>query len=151
RVETAVKSRVRLAVGGGGGDRSSDSVLGGAEKPIRVRAVESDVPAPAPAPAPAGAEGAEGAEGESAGGGQELFCLVTDLTDDEKYPAHTLSAAYPLRWSGSETTIKENKTTITDAGPSVGPIFRSATPDIIRQEFGSLHQFPGLIPSHWTG
>jgi len=74
--------------------------------------------------APAGAESAE-----------ELFCLVTDLTDDEKYPAQALAAACPQRWTGSETTIKENEATITDAGPSRGPIFRSTTPDMIRQEF----------------
>ena len=65
--------------------------------------------------APAGAESAE-----------ELFCLVTDLTDDEKYPAQALAAACPQRWTGSETTIKENEATITDAGPSRGPIGRAS-------------------------
>jgi hypothetical protein len=65
----------------------------------------------------------------------ELFCLVTDLLDHHVYPAHALAAAYPWRWTGSETTFKENKSTITDAGPSRGPILRSRTPDMVRQEF----------------
>jgi hypothetical protein len=65
----------------------------------------------------------------------ELFCLVTDLLDHEAYPADALAAAYPWRWTGSETTFKENKSTITDAGPSRGPILRSRTPDMVRQEF----------------
>jgi hypothetical protein len=65
----------------------------------------------------------------------ELFCLVTDLLDHQAYPADALAAAYPWRWNGSETTFKENKSTITDAGPSRGPILRSRTPDLVRQEF----------------
>jgi hypothetical protein len=64
----------------------------------------------------------------------ELFCLVTDLLDHEAYPADALATAYPWRWIGSETTYKENKSTITDAGPSRGPILRSRTPDMVRQE-----------------
>jgi len=64
----------------------------------------------------------------------ELFCLVTDLLDDQRYPAQALCGAYPMRWSGSETHIKEAKSTITDAGPSRGPILRSTTPDMIKQE-----------------
>jgi hypothetical protein len=65
----------------------------------------------------------------------ELFCLVTDLLDYQAYPADALAAAYPWRWNGSETTFKENKSTITDAGPSRGPILRSHTPDMVAQEF----------------
>lgn len=65
----------------------------------------------------------------------ELFCLVTDLLDHQAYPAPALAAAYPWRWTGSETTFKEDKSTITDAGPSRGPILRSRTPDLVRQEF----------------
>jgi hypothetical protein len=65
----------------------------------------------------------------------ELFCLVTDLLDYQAYPADALAAAYPWRWTGSETTFKEDKSTITDAGPSRGPILRSRTPDLVRQEF----------------
>jgi len=32
----------------------------------------------------------------------ELFALITDLTDDETYPAQVLAAAYHWRWIGSE-------------------------------------------------
>jgi hypothetical protein len=60
---------------------------------------------------------------------------VTDLLDYQTYPADALAAAYPWRWTGSETTFKEDKSTITDAGPSRGPILRSRTPDLVRQEF----------------
>ena len=60
---------------------------------------------------------------------------MTDLLDHHAYPAHALAAAYPWRWTGSETTFKEDKSTITDAGPSRGPILRSRTPDMVRQEF----------------
>jgi hypothetical protein len=60
---------------------------------------------------------------------------LTDLLDHQAYPAQALAEAYPWRWTGSETTFKEDKSTITDAGPSRGPILRSTTPDLVRQEF----------------
>jgi hypothetical protein len=65
----------------------------------------------------------------------ELFCLATTLLDCQAYPAEEICGAYPDRWSASETTIGENKTTITDAGPSRGPILRSREPGLARQEF----------------
>ena len=64
----------------------------------------------------------------------ELFCLVTDLHDWEQYPVGTLAAAYKWRWDGSETALREAKSTIRGAGPSTGPMFRSRTPDMIAQE-----------------
>jgi hypothetical protein len=64
----------------------------------------------------------------------EMFCLVTDLDDWEQYPAGMLAAAYKWRWDGSETALREAKSAIRGAGPSTGPIFRSRTPDMIRQE-----------------
>ena len=45
-----------------------------------------------------------------------------------------LAAAYKWRWDGSETALREAKSAIRGAGPSTGPIFRSRTPDLIRQE-----------------
>lgn len=39
----------------------------------------------------------------------ELFCLVTDLTDHQAYPADLLAEAYHWRWIGSETALKEAK------------------------------------------
>jgi len=64
----------------------------------------------------------------------EMFCLVTDLHDWQQYPAAVLAAAYKWRWDGSETALREAKSAIRGAGPSTGPIFRSRTPDLIRQE-----------------
>jgi Transposase DDE domain/Insertion element 4 transposase N-terminal len=64
----------------------------------------------------------------------ELFCLVTDLLDHHAHPAHQLAAAYKWRWDGSETALREAKSTIHDAGPGTGAILRSATPALVRQE-----------------
>ena len=65
---------------------------------------------------------------------EEMFCLITDLLDHDVYPAGQLAAAYAWRWTGSETSLKEAKSAITGAGPSTGPIFRSATPELIAAE-----------------
>jgi len=64
----------------------------------------------------------------------ELFCLLTTLTDEQRYPKQDIAALYPHRWIAAETTIGENKSTITDAGPSRGPILRSETPTLVYQE-----------------
>jgi hypothetical protein len=64
----------------------------------------------------------------------EMFCLITDLLDHVRYPAGQLAGAYAWRWAGSETSLKEAKSAITGAGPSAGPIFRSASPALIDAE-----------------
>ncbi|HZC63812.1 MAG TPA: hypothetical protein VE464_19405 [Streptosporangiaceae bacterium] len=64
----------------------------------------------------------------------ELFCLITDLHDHQTYPAQTLAGAYHWRWIGSETLLKEAKSAISGAGPSTGPILRSQSPALVRQE-----------------
>jgi hypothetical protein len=64
----------------------------------------------------------------------ELFCLVTDLHDHDACPARQLAQAYHWRWIGSETCLKEAKSAISGAGPSTGPMLRSASPALIRQE-----------------
>ena len=64
----------------------------------------------------------------------EMFCLITDLTDHAAYPAGILAAAYHWRWIGSETCLKEAKSAISSAGPSTGPMLRSASPALIAQE-----------------
>ncbi len=87
----------------------------GKEHPRKVRVVEYDVDTP--------------------DGVSELFCLATTLLDERKYPAKAIAAVYPKRWIASETTIGENKTLVTDAGPSRGPILRSGEPDLVLQEF----------------
>jgi hypothetical protein len=68
-------------------------------------------------------------------GVSELFCLATTLLDHHAYPAAAIRDAYPKRWAAAETTIGENKSTITDAGPSRGPILRSTEPALVEQEF----------------
>jgi hypothetical protein len=64
----------------------------------------------------------------------ELFCLITDLRDHDAYPAQVLARAYHWRWIGSETCLKEAKSAISGAGPSTGPMLRSASPALVAQE-----------------
>jgi hypothetical protein len=64
----------------------------------------------------------------------ELFCLITDLADHAAYPAEVLARAYHWRWIGSETCLKEAKSAISGAGPSTGPMLRSASPALVAQE-----------------
>jgi hypothetical protein len=87
----------------------------GKEHPRLVRVVEYDV--------------------DVDGGVSELFCLATTLLDERAYPAEQIAQVYPKRWTASETTIGENKSLVTDAGPSRGPILRSGEPDLVFQEF----------------
>src|SRR5262249_4915670 len=68
-------------------------------------------------------------------GPSETFTLATSLLDEAQWPAEDLRAAYPLRWSGAETTIGQNKSAITDAGPSRGPMLRARAPEQVLQEF----------------
>jgi hypothetical protein len=73
-------------------------------------------------------------------GGQqvpEMFCLVTDLTDIDEYPGPELAALYKWRWDGSETALREAKAPLRGAGPGTGPMLRSGTPDLIRQELAA--------------
>jgi hypothetical protein len=73
----------------------------------------------------------------TAGGGEtsssELFCLVTDLLDVERYPALDLACAYPLRW-GCETVIGHHKTDMGDGQP----VLRSKDPEGVAQEMWAL-------------
>jgi hypothetical protein len=67
----------------------------------------------------------------------ELFCLVTDLTDTVEYPAAELAALYKWRWDGSETALREVKASLDGAGPSAGPMLRSGSPGLVRQELAA--------------
>ena len=64
----------------------------------------------------------------------EMFCLITDLLDWEAHPAGELAGAYKWRWDGSETALREDKSALDGAGPSTGPMFRSRSPQLVRQE-----------------
>jgi hypothetical protein len=85
------------------------------KRPLTVRVIEYDV-------------------AKHDGTASELFCLLTTLTDEQRYGKQDIADLYAQRWSAAETTIGEAKSTITDAGPSRGPILRSETPDLVEQE-----------------
>jgi hypothetical protein len=67
----------------------------------------------------------------------EMFCLVTDLIDHEEYPAPELAALYKWRWDGSETALREARAPLRGAGPGTGPMLRSGSPDLVRQELAA--------------
>jgi hypothetical protein len=56
------------------------------------------------------------------------------LLDHQTHPAQLLAQAYRWRWDGSETALREAKSTIAGAGPATGAILRSHTPELIHQE-----------------
>ena len=74
----------------------------------------------------------------------EMFCLVTDLMDWEDYPAPELAALYKWRWDGSETALREAKAPLRGAGPGTGPMLRSGSPDLVRQELAAWAAATGL-------
>ena len=74
----------------------------------------------------------------------EMFCLVTDLMDWEDYPAPELAALYKWRWDGSETALREAKAPLRGAGPGTGPMLRSASPDLVRQELAAWAAATGM-------
>ena len=73
-----------------------------------------------------------------------MFCLVTDLMDWEDYPAPELAALYKWRWDGSETALREAKAPLRGAGPGTGPMLRSGSPDLVRQELAAWAAATGL-------
>ena len=74
----------------------------------------------------------------------EMFCLVTDLMDEEDYPAPELAALYKWRWDGSETALREAKAPLRGAGPGTGPMLRSGSPDLVRQELAAWAAGTGM-------
>ena len=67
----------------------------------------------------------------------EMSCLVTDLMDITGYPARELAVLYKWRWDGSQTALREAKASLNGAGPSAGPVLRSGSPDLVRQELAA--------------
>jgi hypothetical protein len=67
----------------------------------------------------------------------EMFCLITDLTDITEHPGPELAALYRWRWDGSETALREAKASLRGAGPGTGPMLRSQSPDLVRQELAA--------------
>jgi hypothetical protein len=74
----------------------------------------------------------------------EMFCLVTDLMDWEDYPAAELARLYKWRWDGSETALREAKAPLRGAGPGTGPMLRSGSPDLVRQELAAWAAATGM-------
>ena len=61
--------------------------------------------------------------------------VITTLLDHEAAPAEAVREAYLTRWSASETTFGEDKTTIAGAGNRTsGPVLRSGCPRLVIQE-----------------
>jgi transposase IS4-like protein len=61
--------------------------------------------------------------------------VITTLLDHQAAPAEAVRETYLTRWSASETTFGEDKTTITGAGNRTsGPVLRSGSPRLVTQE-----------------
>ena len=87
---------------------------------LPVRAAEHNVILPA----------ADGTEEAS-----ETCTVITTLLDHRAAPAGRVRDTYLTRWSASETTFGEDKTTIAGAGNRTsGPVLRSGTPRLVIQE-----------------
>jgi hypothetical protein len=87
---------------------------------LPVRAAEHNVILPA----------ADGTEEAS-----ETCTVITTLLDHRAAPASQVRDTYLTRWSASETTFGEDKTTIAGAGNRTsGPVLRSGSPRLVIQE-----------------
>ena len=87
---------------------------------LPVRAAEHNVTMP----------GAGGEEQAS-----ETCTVITTLLDHQAAPAGQVRDAYLTRWSASETTFGEDKSTIAGAGNRTsGPVLRSGSPRLVIQE-----------------
>jgi Insertion element 4 transposase N-terminal len=87
---------------------------------LPVRAAEHNVIMPA----------ADGTEQAS-----ETCTVITTLLDHRAAPAGQVRGTYLTRWSASETTFGEDKTTIAGAGNRTsGPVLRSGSPRLVIQE-----------------
>jgi hypothetical protein len=106
-------------------DGSYEAELSGDGVTVQVRVIEYDVEV----------------EGQEV---PEMFCLVTDLLDWEDYPGPELAALYKRRWDGSETALREAKAPLRGAGPGTGPMLRSGSPDLVRQELAAWAAATGM-------
>jgi hypothetical protein len=73
--------------------------------------------------------------GDGTGEVSETCTVITTLLDHQAAPAAAVRQTYLARWSASETTFGEDKTTITGAGNRTsGPVLRSGSPRLVIQE-----------------
>ena len=125
-----VKSDVNLPLEEALPDGSYRSFLTDGSSRIPVRVVEYDITVP-------------GRDSDD-----EVYALATTLMDWQAYPASGLAGCYPNRWKAVETKIGEDKSAITDAGPSRGPILRSTTPHQVCQEMWAWMTSTQLVRMH---
>ena len=126
-VVARVKEGISLPLQPGGGWLPDGSRLtwlnapsGKKEDRLPVRAAEHNVTMP----------GAGGEEQVS-----ETCTIITTLLGHEAAPAGRIRDAYLTRWSASETTFGEDKSTIAGAGNRTsGPVLRSGSPRLVIQE-----------------
>ena len=65
----------------------------------------------------------------------ETRTVITSLLDHDAAPADAVRETYLTRWSASETTFGEDKTTIAGAGNRTsGPVLRSGPPQLVISE-----------------
>jgi hypothetical protein len=125
-VVARVKAGISLPMGPGGGwlpDGSRMTWLnapsGNEEDRLPVRAAEHNAVLPC-------------------GSGEEVSqacTLITTLLDHQAAPAGAVRETYLTRWSASETTFGEDKSTITGAGNRTsGPVLRSGSPRLVISE-----------------
>jgi Insertion element 4 transposase N-terminal len=73
--------------------------------------------------------------GDGTGGVSETCTVITTLLDHQAAPADAVRDTYLTRWTASETTFGEDKTTIAGAGDRTsGPVLRSGSPRLVIQE-----------------
>jgi hypothetical protein len=125
-VVARVKVGISLPAGPGGGWLPDGSRMTWLNAPpgktagrLPVRAAEHNVILP-------------GGDGQDV---SETCTLITTLLDHQTAPAAAVRQAYLTRWSASETTFGEDKTTITGAGNRTsGPVLRSGSPRLVISE-----------------
>ena len=73
--------------------------------------------------------------GDGTGEVSETCTVITTFLDHRAAPAEQVRETYLTRWSASETTFGEDKTTITGAGNRTsGPVLRSGSPRLVISE-----------------
>jgi Insertion element 4 transposase N-terminal len=73
--------------------------------------------------------------GDGKGEVSETCTIITTILDHQAAPADAIRETYMTRWSASETTFGEDKTTITGAGNRTsGPVLRSGSPRLVISE-----------------
>jgi hypothetical protein len=73
--------------------------------------------------------------GDGTAEASQTCTIITTLLDHEAAPADAVRDTYLTRWTASETTFGEDKSTITGAGNRTsGPVLRSGSPRLVIQE-----------------